>query len=496
MNSHLRIHPTLIRMGWAIALLLGMAASIVAADQGAAAASKPNIVILLADDMGYGDPLSYNPKSKCRTPNIDKLASQGMRFTDAHAAGAFCIPSRYGLLTGRYPFRAPSLDPAKGPLIETGRMTIASLLRQRGYSTAMVGKWHLGFEGGIDFDYAKSLRGGPFDHGFDWYFGQHASLDIPPYFYIQNDRATAAPTELIQAKNSPGWTAIQGEFWREGRIAPDFKMEGVLSNYTSKAVDYIQKRARSDDGKPFFLYFALTAPHTPWLPTEAFRGKSGGNMYTQWVEEVDDSFGQVLAALERAGIADNTLVIFSSDNGPTWYPEDVRKYGHASAGDLRGMKADAWEGGHRVPFIVRWPGRIKPGSTSPKLVCFTDMLATYADLVGATLPADAGEDSFSFLPELLGRNSQGPTRKEMILGQGKNNLSIRRGDWKLIPFLGSGGFSKPSKIKPQPGDPAGQLYNLAADPGETNNQYAAKPDVVKELSTLVDQIRTRGRSRP
>lgn len=456
---------------------------------------RPNIIFILTDDMGYGDPKCFNPNSKCATPHIDRLASQGMRFTDAHAAGPVCVPSRYGLITGRYPFRCTSLNPAKEPLIEPGRMTIASLLREQSYATAMIGKWHLGFDGGDKFDYSKPLRGGPFDHGFDYFFGQHASLDIPPYFYIENDRCVAAATDHIEAGSSPDWTRIQGAFWRAGGIAPDLKLEDVLPTYTRKAVDYLADRGKLSESKPFFLYLALTAPHTPWLPTEEFRGKSAGNMYADWVAQVDDSIGRVLKALDSSGLADNTLVFFSSDNGPVWYPDDVQKYGHASTGRFRGMKGDSWEGGHRMPFIARWPEKIKAGTENGELICFTDMLATFAELTAAKLPSGAGEDSFSFLPELLGEKSTNPARKEMVLGWGKGNLFIRKGDWKLIPFLGSGGFSKPSKIKPAQGDPAGQLYNLADDPGETNNVYAAHPDIVKDLTDDTNRLRDQGHSR-
>ncbi|MBI1371451.1 MAG: sulfatase-like hydrolase/transferase [Phycisphaera sp.] len=461
------------------------------------AADKPNIVILLADDMGYGDPHCFNAESKCRTPHLDSLAAAGMRFTDAHAAGSTCIPSRYGLVTGRYPFRCENFNPSKAALIENGRATIASVLRDRGYHTAMVGKWHLGFEGGVDFDYSKPLRGGPHDHGFEYFFGQHASLDIPPYFYIENDHAVAAPTNKIEANNSEGWTKIQGAFWRAGGIAPGFVMEEVLPTYTRKAVEYIEQRSRVDDDRPFFLYLAITAPHTPWLPTEKFRGTSAGNLYGDWVAQVDDAFGQVLAALDRAGVADNTLVLFSSDNGPVWYPADVEKYGHSSTGPLRGMKGDVWEGGHRMPFIARWPGHIKPGSTSGKLICFTDVLATFADLTGATLPDNGGEDSFTFLPELLGQSAgDKPQRQDLLLGHGSNGLFLRRGDWKLIPFLGSGGFTRPSRIKPKPGEPGGQLYNLAKDLGETTNTYAEHADIVKELTTRTTAIVNGTRTRP
>jgi arylsulfatase A-like enzyme len=462
----------------------------------ASAAERPNIVVILADDMGYGDPRCFNPQSKISTPCLDRLAAQGMRFTDAHAPGSVCIPSRYGLMTGRYPFRAKSMSADKGVVIEPGRVTIASFLAEQGYATAMVGKWHLGFEGGDQFDYAQPLRGGPADRGFAYFFGQHASLDIPPYFFIENDRCVAPASEHIEANSTSDWSPIQGAFWRAGAVAPGFKHDEVLSAYTRRAIDYVDRRAKATDGKPFFLYLALTAPHTPWLPTGEFRPESGENLYFRWVSQVDEAIGSVLHSLEKAGVADNTLVVFSSDNGPVWLPDDVKRFGHASAGPWRGMKGDSWEAGHRMPFIATWPAKIKPGQTSAETICFTDLFATCAAIVDAKLPNDAGEDSFNFLPALLGEPRSGPLRPTTVIGTGKNVLSIRRGDWKLIPFLGSGGFTQPNRIKPQPGEPTGQLYNLADDPGETKNLFAERPEIAKELAALLAETCEKPRSRP
>lgn len=450
--------------------------------------AKPNILFILADDLGYGDPACFNPQSKIRTPNMDRLAREGMRFTDAHAPGSYCIPSRYGLLTGRYPFRAPHLAPNKGPLIEAGQPTIASVLREKGYATAMVGKWHLGFEGGDSFDSAKPLRGGPVDHGFDTFFGQHASLDIPPYFFIENDRyVNGGPTEQIEANNSPGWSPIQGAFWRKGGIAPGFKLEEVLPAYTRKVVEYLQQRSQASDGKPFFCYLALTAPHTPWLPADAFKGKSACGMYGDWVEHVDDEVGKILDALDRAALTENTLVIFTSDNGPVWTPADMEKFGHSAVGALRGMKADAWEGGHRMPFIARWPGKIKAGSSSGETICFTDMLRTFAAISGAQLPSGVGADSYNILPILLNEDRVAPLREVTLLGASQKRLTIRKNNWKFIPFLGSGGFSKPSKVKPTTGEATGQLYNLAEDIGETRNLMAEQPERAKTMSALLEK---------
>ena len=459
---------------------------------GAAEPSKPNIVFILADDMGYGDPHCFNADSKIPTPNIDRLAGEGMRFTDAHAPGAVCVPSRYGLLTGRYPFRNTGVrNPVKGAMIEAGRPTIATVLRERGYINGMIGKWHLGFDGGDRFDANVPLRGGPIDHGFDTFFGQHASLDIPPYFFIDQDRCVEAPSATTEASSSPDWSPVQGAFWRAGKIAPSYKHVEVLPTYTRKAVEYLETRGKQSgaDSKPFFLYVAFTAPHTPWVPMEQFRGKSMGGLYGDFVMQVDDSVGQVLAAIDHAGLAQNTLVIFSSDNGPVWYAEDVAKFGHSAAGKWRGMKGDAWEGGHRMPFIARWPGKVTPGSHCEQTISFTDMLATFAAVAGKPLVAAEGDDSYDLLPLLLGKRAEEVLREATVMESSQGVLTIRQGDWKLIPHLGSGGFSKPATEKPKPGDPAGQLYNLSNDPSETKNLYAEQPQVVQRLAALLEKYK-------
>ena len=437
---------------------------------------KPNIVFILADDMGYGDPGCYNPESKAPTPYIDRLAREGMRFTDAHAPAAVCVPSRYGLLTGRYPFRE-TLDWRHRAVISPDRPTIASLLKKNGYATAMVGKWHQGFDNGPNHDGSR-LTGGPVDRGFDSYFGIPASLDIPPYYYIRDRKPLAPPTERVGDSNTRGWTRIQGAFWRAGGVAPGFKHEEVLPRFGKEAVATIDRLARATSERPFFLYVAFTAPHTPWLPLERFRGKSGADMYGDFVAQVDDTVGQILGALDRNGLKGSTLVFFSSDNGPVWYPDDVERFGHRSTGPLRGMKGDAWEGGHRVPFIARWPGKISPGSTSDRTICFVDLMATFAAIAGETLPGDAGLDSVDFLPVLLGK-AKGPVREVTVLKQ--NASVLREGKWKLITHLGSGGFSKPRRPRAKPGEPAGQLYDLEKDPGETDNLWAKRPRIVERL---------------
>ena len=455
----------------------------------AAGAKPPNIVIILADDMGYGDPACFNSQSKIATPNIDRLAAEGLRFTDAHAPGSLCHPSRYGLITGRFPFRTDVSKWPTQPLVEKGQVTIASLLRDQGYDTAMVGKWHLGFD---EHGYDQPLRGGPVDCGFDSFFGLRASTDISPYFYIRGDRAVMPPSGSIDEHHSADWAPNQGAFWRGGGMAPDLELKDVLPRLTQEACTVIQTHAakQPDSRPPLFLYLALTVPHTPWLPAAEFAGKSRVGLYGDFVMMVDAQIGRVLKALERAELTRDTLLIFASDNGPMWLPANVARFGHDAAGGLRGMKGDALEAGHRMPFIVRWPGRVKPGTVSDQTICFTDLLATFADVCGVPLPAGAGPDSFSLLPVLEGTQPEGkPIRGPIVMQAGSSTaMMIRAGDWKFINQLGSGGFTKPSTIKPKPGGPQGQLYNLHDDPAETNNLYLSHPDMVARLEAMMKQI--------
>jgi arylsulfatase A-like enzyme len=474
-------HPLAIFLSTLLCVLSGR---IYAAEQ-----HLPNIVFILADDMGYGDPHCFNPQSKIATPNLDQLAREGMRFTDAHAPGPLCHPSRYGLMTGRYPFRTDvSLWPQQ-PLVEKGQVTIASLLKNSGYHTAMVGKWHLGFR---EEGYDRSLRGGPVDCGFDSFFGLRASTDISPYFFIRDDHAVAPPTGHIAEHHSEGWSPNQGAFWRAGGIASGLELKDVLPKLTDEACAVINAPAEKNSGarQPLLLYLAFTAPHTPWLPAAEFAGKSGAGMYGDFVMMVDAQIGRVLAALEQADMAQDTLLIFTSDNGPMWLPADVVRFGHDAEGGLHGMKGDAWEAGHRMPFIVRWPGRVKAGTVSDQTICFTDLLATFADICGTKLSATAGLDSFSFLPVLEGRQPKGqPIRGPIVMQAGSSSaMMIRSGDWKLINQLGSGGFTKPSSIKPKPGEPAGQLYNLRDDRAETNNLYLQHPEIVARLEAEMQCI--------
>jgi arylsulfatase A len=477
----------------------------------------PNIIILFVDDMGYGDVGIYNKNSKIPTPHIDGLAEEGLRFMDAHAPGAVCHPSRYGLVTGRYPFRTDTSVWPEEPVIEEGRMTIASLLRSQGYWTAMVGKWHLGFDESeatdrsLDVDQNMSVRaadrqydvdlplpGGPFDRGFDTFFGIRASTDIPPYFYIRDDRIVNPPTDRIDENLSGGhWATNQGAFWREGGIAPDLELIDVMPRFTDESIKIIEGHHIQNPNQPLFLYVSYPAPHTPWLPTEEFEGVSEAGMYGDFMAMVDAEIGIILQALEQEGMAEETLVIFTSDNGPVWFDKDREKFGHDASGGLRGGKGDLFEGGHRMPFIVRWPGVVEPGSVTNQTISFTDMLATFADITGTELPEDAGEDSFSILPVLTGSQPETEAIRPPVVATSTRGLrAIQLGEWKLIEGLGSGGRTYPVHIDPVPGDPEGQLYNLKVDLAETNNLWFEHPEEVDRLLKLLNEYDLSGRSRP
>eukprot|EP00913_Durusdinium_trenchii_P013372 g12553.t1 len=371
----------------------------------------------------------YNPKSKVPTPHMNRFAKSGMRFTDAHTPSSVCTPTRYGVLTGRYAWRTKlkkgvlwGYSPA---LIDTKRMTLASLLKSKGYHTACIGKWHLGLGTDEKTDYTKPLHPCPNDYGFDYFFGIPASLDMDPYVYVENDRVVAEPT--LTVKRSEQARRGGGGFWRGGPIAPGFKHAEVLPMITRRATGFIKGRSLKYSDKPFFLYLPLSAPHTPWLPTKEFRGKSGAGTYGDFAVQVDDTVGQVLQTLDRLDMTQNTLVIVTSDNGAHWTPADIKKFGHRANRELRGQKADAWEGGHRVPFLVRWPGVVKANTVSNETICLTDLLATVAAVVDTPLPENAGEDSFSILPVLKGETLKRPIRTETVHHSVSGMFAIRHG---------------------------------------------------------------------
>ena len=362
----------------------------------------------------------------------------------------------------------------------------STALRARGYRTACFGKWHLGLGAEGRTDYARPLRPGPLELGFDRFFGIPASLDMPPYIYIENDRCVGSPTATKSFKKPA----------RPGPAAPDFEAENVLPDLAKKAVDYIEARAKED--KPFFLYMPLNSPHTPIVPTAEFQGKSGLNEYGDFVCATDWAVGQVMAALERTGAAADTLVLFTSDNGCSPmadFPALLKKNHDPSAG-FRGHKADIFEGGHRVPFLARWPGKIAAGSRSGATVCLTDLFATAAEIVGQAPPATAAEDSASLVPAFRGEAPPAGAREAVVHHSINGSFAIRKGKWKLCLCPGSGGWSAPRPGKATKDLPPIQLFDLDADPAEKNNLHADKPEVVAELRALLDRYVKDGRSTP
>lgn len=473
----------------------------------------PNIVLILADDLGFGDPQSYNTDSKVPTPNIDKLAKEGIRFTDAHTPSSVCTPTRYGLLTGRYCWRTELKSGVLGgydfPLIKENRETLGDICKNAGYNTAVIGKWHLGLpwqlkeelEGdsvvskrsGFDknsdiVDLLKPLgKGGPNDLGFDYSYIIPSSLDIVPYVYLENKSAVELPTDSVVGMNRS--KEYDEGFWRGGPASPGFDHQNVLPHLTEKAIQFITKQSAE---KPFFLYFPITAPHTPWVPTEEFRGKSQAGKYGDFVAMVDDVVGQVLKTLEEKGFSENTMVIFTSDNG-SHIAHIGKEYNHKANADWRGQKADVYEGGHRVPLVMKWPGKIAPSTSTDQVACLTDIFATFKSILGEETEAEFGEDSYTLLTTLLQKKND--NAREIIVHHSLDGMfSVRKGDWKLNFGRGSGGFTAPRRIEISEGEPMGELYNLQLDPAEENNVYADHPEIVKEFSDLLEKYKSTGRS--
>ena len=483
-----------------------------------AAPAKPSILYILCDDLGYGDVKCLNPQGKIATPYLDKLAAGGMIFTDVHSSSSVCTPTRYGIMTGRYNWRTKLQSGVLGGLsprlIEPGRLTVAQLLKNNGYHTAAIGKWHLGMDWarkeGKDVaelniesaaqvnnvDYAQPIKNGPNAVGFDYYFGISASLDMVPYTFIENDRVTKLPTV---EKDFPMFLGREQGKCRRGPAAPDFEVEDVLPTLTTKAIGYIKSRAAdAKAGKPFFLYLPLASPHTPIAPTKEWQGKSGLNHYADFVMQTDHAIGQLLAELDKQGLGENTLVIVTSDNGcspQADFPALLAK-GHNPSYEFRGHKADIFDGGHRVPFLVRWPARVKAGTLSQQLLCLTDFMATAADIIGAKLPDTAAEDSVSFLPALLGTD-KAPLREAVVHHSINGSFAIRQGNWKLELCRDSGGWSDPRPGTPKATElPAVQLFDLAKDIGEQTNVQDKHPEVVTRLAKLLEKHVADGRSTP
>jgi arylsulfatase A len=470
---------------------------------------RPNIVYIMADDMGYGDPGCYGA-TKIPTPNMDRLASEGMRFRDAHSSSAVCSPSRYSVMTGRYCWRTWMKKWVLGgfgaPLIDAGRTTVASMLKEQGYATCAVGKWHLGFDwmlkdgtrfadsseqmdwdnDGSNVDYEHRLSRGPVDHGFDYFWGIAGSLDMQPYCFIENDHTVGIPDR----EKSP-YTPQQ----RKGLMTEGWRDDEVDTTFARKATEWLENHVQSDPDQPFFLYLPTSAPHRPCVPPDFMKGRSEAGLRGDMVSLYDWVVGQVMETLEKLGVADNTLLMVTSDNGGRLINYDGNDYGHPTNANLRGQKADVWDGGHREPFIARWPGVVSAGTTCDDTICLGDLLATCSEIVGPDLPTDAGEDSFSFLPSLTGQDSTRERRPYIIHHSGDGMFSIREGKWKMCRGLGSGGFSEPKWEEPVPGGPKGQLYDMESDIAETTNLWQQRPEIVDRLSGVLEDIISNGRSR-
>ena len=473
---------------------------------------KPNIIYVLADDLGYGDISVYNKSSKISTPNIDQLASEGIKFTDAHSSSSVCTPTRYGILTGRYNWRSKLKSGVTNgnsrALILPSRTTVASILQQKDYTTAFIGKWHLGWDWALknsaiskgrrlnakDFskiDFSKPIKNGPNDVGFDYAYGHSGSLDMAPYVYVENGLPTKIPDTITVNKD-------RYAKWRKGPTSSDFIHDDVTPNFFRKSFTYIREKAKEE--KPFFLYLALPSPHTPILPTKEWQGKSGLNPYGDFVMMLDAYVGQLEKVIKEAGIEDNTIVIFTSDNGcsPGANFKEMAKKGHHPSYMYRGNKADIFEGGHRVPFIVKWPNEIDKGITSDEIICTTDLMATCANLVGYSLKENEGEDSYDMTPLFKQFKLDKPIREATIHHSINGSFAIRKDDWKLIMCPDSGGWSfpRPTNKKAIDSLPKYQLYHLKSDPGETNNLYATNTEKVAELKTLLTKHIIEGRSTP
>ena len=484
-----------INLGTAAMMLSGMGCSV-------KKNKLPNIVLILADDMGVDSVAALNDKLGIPTPNLDVLHKQSTSFSDAHSGSAVCSPTRYGVLTGRYSWRSrlkrSIVYQWERPLIEKDRLTLPQMLKNAGYDTACIGKWHLGWnwpgkDGGFtenlqEIDFTKKINGGPMGCGFDYYFGDDVP-NWPPFVWIENGRMQGVPDKNLSfAKHYHAEKGIGVEGW---------DLETVLPTITQKSVEYIHQQAQTKE--PFFLYFPMTSPHTPIAPSKAFQGKSGISPYADYIMETDWCVGQIMKALDDNNVADNTLLIFTTDNGtsPVCNFSELLEKNVKLQNHWRGMKADALEGGHRVPFIVRWPGHIKPNTTSDQTISLVDIMATCADAAGLEIPDTAAEDSISLMPVLKGENMDGPLHEAVICHSYTGVFVVRKGTWKLQYSAGSGGWSKPNdKEAIEQGLPTWQLYDLSSDPKETKNLIDKHPDLVKQMTDILRKYVENGRSTP
>lgn len=481
-----------------IARLRCITAFILMGLSGLHAAELPNVIVVMADDLGIGDISPTNPHCKIATPNLQRLADEGLTFLDAHSSSSVCTPTRYGLLTGRYNWRSRLargvLGGSSEHLIPASRPTVGHLMRAAGYHTAMMGKWHLGWDwhksdGKIDF--TKPVLNGPDINGFDQYYGHCGSLDMPPYVWVDSGRATAIPdrTEgVTKEQDAYGW-------YREGPISPDFKIDEVLPHLFEKATAHVRQQAK--DERPFFLYLPLPAPHTPIVPVPPFKDASGINVYADFVMQVDHHIGQLMGSLKDLGIDGRTLIVFTSDNGcsPEANFAKLREFKHDPSAGFRGHKADIYEGGHRVPLIVRWPGQIDGGRTTKAITCLTDIYSTLREITSQPSQPVGGEDGYSLVPVFHGAETSG--RETLISHSIEGSFAIRHNAWKLCLSSGSGGWSEPNEAAAKKsGLPPMQLFDLSRDPGEQTNLVDKEPAVVKSLLRLLaDQVAS-GRCTP
>jgi len=469
----------------------------------------PNVIYILEDDLGYGDLSSYNSESKISTPYLDQLAREGMRFTDMHSTSSVCTPTRYSILTGEYAWRTPLKKGvlwSYGPLmIADDQETLPKLFKRRDYQTAVIGKWHLGLDWVlktpydssqvnknkfgliIDYnenviDFSKAPLRGPYNVGFDYSYIIPASLDIPPYGYLENEKFTQEITDYTPGSNLDA--DYDGAFWRPGPMAKGFDFYEVLPSFISKAKAFINKA--KDDTTPFFLYLPLAAPHTPWVPKKQKQGISEAGMYGDFVSMVDHQVGQLISYIDELGLKEETLIVFASDNGPYWKEKYIKTYRHKAAGNLKGMKGDIYEGGHRIPFIVRWPGKIEAGSKSDNPNTLANFYATMAEYFGTSSKA---VDSYSIFKELVERNHV-PKVNAIVHHSSNGHFALRKGKWKLIEKLGSGGFSRPSSVKTAAGTAQERLFNLENDLAEAVDLSKEEPQKLERLKRTLDSLKS------
>ncbi len=492
---------------------LGLFLLLSACEIGQEAPQPPNIVIIYADDMGYGDLGCQNPESKIPTPHLDGLAAEGMRFTDAHSSSGICSPSRFALLTGSYHWRRQhGIVGAMGePFFQDGDITLPQVLREGGYATACIGKWHLGWDwdkknepsGEVeqwgrmrkyflvdDIDWSQPVKGGPLDRGFDYYFGD-GTINFPPYAWMENDTFLTVPNAELDINDIRHETKEGSWEFRPGPMVEGWDPYQVLPTLTDKTVTWIESHS---DAQPFFLYFALPSPHAPIIPNEEFVGKSAAGGYGDFVYQTDWVVGQVLGALRDNGLEQNTLVIFTSDNGPERYAfVRAERHDHLSMGELRGLKRDVWEGGHRVPFIVKWPGQVAPGSVSPEVISQIDLMATLAGIADAPLPDQAAPDSYNLLPVWLGKSYPQPLREATVQNTFADKWALRQGDWLYINRPDGEHSKMPSAFKELRGYQDFKsmvlLFNLADDPGQRNNLAGQFPERAQAMAALLTTYR-------